>query len=93
MSISELPHATSHARGTASATQPRPRQEEPSIALLRDDVYAVLDEHTTMGFVERIENVYVAMAGDRQLKAVEIGQSLSWDVAVEMVCIAYRRRH
>lgn len=93
VSISELPHATSHARGSASLIRSRPEQEEPSIALVRDDVYAVLDVRETMGFVERVGNVYVAMYGHRQLKAIEVGQSLSWDVAVEMVCLAYRRRH
>lgn len=92
VSISQLPHAVSHALGATPTARSRRQNEEPSIALVRDDVYAVLDAHTTMGFVERVANVYVAMAGDRQIKAVEVGQSLSWDVAVEMVCLAYRRR-
>ena len=92
MSISEFSHAPSHARGSATPTLSRRQQNEPWIALIRDDVYAVLDERETMGFVERVGNVYVAMFGGRQLKSIEVGQSLSWDVAVEMVCLAHRRQ-
>ncbi|WP_218840040.1 hypothetical protein [Salinibacterium xinjiangense] len=44
-----------------------------------------------MGFVERVGSVYVALSGERQIRAVEVGQSLSWDVAVEMVCLAHHR--
>ena len=91
MSISQLPHAPSHARATTLSSASRREQFEPSIALVRDDVYAVLDVRETMGFVERMGSVYVALSGERQIKAVEVGQSLSWDVAVEMVCLAHRR--
>ena len=92
MSISQLPHASSHARKYLQPAVARREPSEPSIALVRDDVYAVLDERETLGFVERVGSVYVALSGDRQIKAVEVGQSLSWDVAVEMVCLAHRRR-
>lgn len=92
MSISQLPHASSHARSNPQPALARRELSEPSIALVRDDVYAVLDERETLGFVERVGSVYVALSGARQIKAVEVGQSLSWDVAVEMVCLAHRRR-
>ena len=92
MSISQLPHAPSHARATAPFPGSRRERFEPSIALVRDDVYAVLDARATMGFVERVGSVYVALSGECQIKAVEVGQSLSWDVAVEMVCLAHHHR-
>lgn len=92
MSISQLPHTSSHSRLPAQSAPAGRERPEPLIALVRDDVYAVLDVRDTMGFVERVGSVYVALFGERQIKAVEVGQSLSWDVAVEMVCIAHRRR-
>ena len=91
MSISQLPHAPSHARATAPSVASRRERFEPFITLVRDDVYAVLDLRETMGFVERVGSVYVALSGGRQIRAVEVGQSLSWDVAVEMVCLAHHR--
>jgi len=66
--------------------------EEPSIALLREDLYCVLSTTYTMGFVERVGNVYVALHGSDLGRAVEVGQSLSWDVAVTMVDGAHRAR-
>ncbi|MFZ2963707.1 MAG: hypothetical protein WA006_03380 [Rhodoglobus sp.] len=66
--------------------------EEPSIALLREDLYCVLSTTHTMGFVERVGNVYVALHGSDLGRAVEVGQSLSWDVAVAMVDGAHRAR-
>lgn len=98
MSISHLPHSSDHARAaspvrvSSSTVRPRQHLSEPSVALVRDNVYAILDDRDTMGFVERVGSVYVALSGERQIKAVEAGQSLSWDVAVDMVVLAHRRR-
>jgi len=39
----------------------------------------------TLGFVHKVGNVFVALSGDNLGHAVEAGQSLSWDEAVEMV--------
>ena len=64
--------------------------DEPSIALVRDDLYAVLSPTQTMGFVERVGNVYVALEGADLARACEVGQSLSWDIAVSMVSSAHR---
>jgi hypothetical protein len=58
---------------------------EPTIALVTDDVYSVLSDRETLGFVHKVGNVYVALSGDSLSHAVEIGQSLSWDRAVQMV--------
>ena len=57
----------------------------PDIALVGDNLYCVLSETDTLGFVQRVGNVFVALSGDNLGHAVEVGQSLSWDQAVEMV--------
>ncbi len=63
----------------------RETRVEPIIALVTDDVYSVMTERDTLGFVQRVGTVYVALSGDVLSHAVEIGQSLSWDQAVRMV--------
>ena len=55
------------------------------ISLIGDDIYCVLSETTTLGFVLKVGNVFVALGGGNLGHAVEVGQSLSWDTAVEMV--------
>jgi hypothetical protein len=55
------------------------------ISLIGEDLYAVLSETDTLGFVHKVGNVFVALGGDNLGHAVEVGQSLSWDLAVEMV--------
>ena len=64
---------------------------EPSIAIVREDLYAVLATRETMGFVERVGNVFVALHGPDLARAVEVGQSLSWDQCVSMVRRSYAR--
>jgi hypothetical protein len=73
--------ATSLGRGINMASLTR----ESTIALVTDDVYSVLTERETLGFIHKVGNVYVALSGDVLSHAVEIGQSLSWDRAVQMV--------
>ncbi len=58
---------------------------EPLIALVTDDVYSVMTDRETLGFVQRVGTVYVALSGDVLSHAVEVGQSLSWDRAISMV--------
>ena len=60
--------------------------DEPLISLVGTDVYAVMSSRETLGFVHRVGNVYVALDGDNYARACEVGQSLSWDEAVLMVC-------
>ncbi|HWR85052.1 MAG TPA: hypothetical protein VN200_03550 [Rhodoglobus sp.] len=69
----------------------RTEVEAPSIALVKDDVYAVLGADGMHGFVEKVGNVYVALCGPDLPRACEVGQSLSWDVAVSMVEYAMAR--
>lgn len=57
----------------------------PDIALVDDDLYCVLSETDTLGFVHRVGSVYVALAGDNLGHAVEIGQTPSWQLAVDLI--------
>jgi hypothetical protein len=63
----------------------RDARSEPTIALVTDDVYSVMTERETLGFVHKVGTVYVALSGDVLSHAVEVGQSLSWERAVRMV--------
>lgn len=65
---------------------------KPDVALVKDDVYAILGSTETMGFVERVGNVFVALSGSDLNHAVEVGQSLSWDQAVHIVHYRYLGR-
>ena len=80
MTISDLLDTGQHNLGK----RPR-RKTEPSIALLGDDIYVVLADNDTLGFVERVGTVYVALSGPDLSRAVEVGQTLLWDTAVQMV--------
>lgn len=55
------------------------------IALVSEDVFSVLTDNQTLGYVHKVGPVYVALCGSDLNHAVEVGQSLSWDQAVEMV--------
>ena len=56
-----------------------------TVALVTEDVYSVMTERDTLGFVHKVGTVYVALSGDILSHAVEVGQSLSLDRAVRMV--------
>jgi hypothetical protein len=73
------------ARGVRSVPTVREQRSESTIALVTDDIYSVMTERETLGFVQKVGTVYVALAGDVLSHAVEVGQSLSWDRAVHMV--------
>lgn len=55
------------------------------IALIGDDMYSVLSETQTLGYVYRVGNVFVALHGSDFGHAVEVGQTLSWQHAVDIV--------
>ena len=57
----------------------------PDIALVDDDLYAVLSETDTLGYIMRVGSVYVALAGSRYDRAEESGQALSLGSAVSML--------
>jgi hypothetical protein len=73
---------------TILSTPSRNSLPEPTVALVTEDVYAVMTERETLGFVHKVGTVYVALSGDVLSHAVEIGQSLVWDKAVRMVRFA-----
>ena len=68
---------------THSAT--RQTRHSQSIALVSDDVYAVMSEENTLGYIHKVGSVFVALHGDVLSHAVEVGQSLDWDQAVGLV--------
>lgn len=57
----------------------------PDIALVDDDLYAVLSETETLGYILRVGHVYVALAGENAKRAVEVGQTMDWNTAIDMV--------
>jgi hypothetical protein len=68
-------------------TSPAARESltDAIVALVTEDVYSVMTERETLGFVQRVGTVYVALSGDILSHAVEVGQSLSLERAVRMV--------
>jgi hypothetical protein len=60
-------------------------QSTPQITLVGDDLYGVLSDTTTLGFIYKVGTVYVALAGPDFGRAVEVGQTLEWDRAVALV--------
>lgn len=64
----------------------------PDISLIADNTYCVLSAEETMGYIDKVGNVFVAHSGSDLAHAVEVGQSLSWDQAVTMVVRAFSGR-
>ena len=56
-----------------------------NVALISDDLYSVLSETDTLGYIHKVGNVYVALSGSDLNHAVEVGQALSWDEALTIV--------
>jgi hypothetical protein len=70
---------------TISHPTPRDSRREPNIALVTDDVFSVMTDRDTLGFIRKVGTVYVALSGDVLSHSVEVGQSLTWEQAVQMV--------
>jgi hypothetical protein len=68
-----------------SRTSPRNPAGGPQIALVGDDMYSVMTETDTLGFVYKVGNVFVALSGRDFAHAVEVGQTLEWDRAIQLV--------
>lgn len=60
-------------------------RSNPTISVVSDDVYSVMNEENTLGYIHKVGAVYVALSGDVLSHAVEVGQSLNWDQAIGMV--------
>ena len=67
---------------TSSSTTQTPRTD---VALIGEDLYSVLSETDTLGFVYKTGTVFVALSGHDFAHAVEVGQSLSWQQAIDFV--------
>ncbi len=77
---------TMYATRAPRARVPAAVELEPEVAQIADDLYAILTAgQTIMGFIQRAGSVYVALNGTDATRAVEVGKSLSWDVALETV--------
>jgi hypothetical protein len=63
----------------------RNSRSDLTVALVTEDVYSVMTDRDTVGFVQKVGTVYVALGGDILSHAVEVGQALSLDRAVRMV--------
>lgn len=72
------------------ADKPPVDEPELSVSLLAEDLYVVLSPTMTLGFVERVGTVFVALSGPDLARAVEVRQSLSWNVAIDAVRDSYR---
>jgi len=55
------------------------------VALVGEGLYSVLSETETLGYIHQVGQVYVSLVGSDLHHAVEVGQSLSWDRALESV--------
>lgn len=58
---------------------------KPDVALIDDDLYCLMNQTDTLGYIHKVGNVYVALRGSAVNHAVEVGQSLSWDAALERI--------
>jgi hypothetical protein len=63
----------------------RDSRTDATVALVTEDLYSVMTERETLGFVHKVGTVFVALSGDILSHAVEVGQALSLDRAVRMV--------
>jgi hypothetical protein len=63
----------------------RDSRSDLTVALVTEDVYSVMTDRETLGYVHRVGTVYVALSGDILSHAVEVGQAHSLDRAVRMV--------
>jgi catalase (peroxidase I) len=59
--------------------------DDVSVAMVTEDLFALLAGSETIGFVHKVGRVYVSLRGADVNAAVEVGQSLSWDRALEAV--------
>jgi hypothetical protein len=63
----------------------RDSRPDLTVALVTDDVYSVMTERDTVGYVHKVGTVFVALSGDILSHAVEVGQALSLERAVRML--------
>jgi len=65
--------------------KPTPTDAAVSVAMIDDELFALLTPSETLGFVHKVGRVFVALRGSDYNHAVEVGQTLSRDRAIEIV--------
>jgi hypothetical protein len=56
-----------------------------SVAMISDELFALLTPTETLGYVHKVGPVFVALRGGDYSHAVEVGQTLSRERAIEIV--------
>jgi hypothetical protein len=56
-----------------------------SVAMINDELFALLTPTETLGYVHKVGTVFVALRGTDYSHAVEVGQTLSRERAIEIV--------
>jgi len=69
-------------RSMASEARTQP-MTLPRVVRISPQLLSFVDEGTTVGFVEKVGPVYVALAGDRYDRAVEVAQSRELERAAQ----------
>lgn len=96
----EIPHRVAQRRARSRASGAPPATQAPTeppaatgaVAWARMDVdrYEVTVDAATVGFVEVVGAVFVALSGPRYDRAVEVAQTLVFESAVAVLCGADR---
>lgn len=68
------------------APVPPPRSGLAVYRSLRPDLIEVVIGHRTVGYLEVVGNLFVALRGERYDRAVEVAQSMSIQVAHAALC-------
>jgi len=55
------------------------------ISLVNDELFRVMNDTDTLGFIYRAGSVFVSLRGADVAQAVEVGQSLTLDRAIDYV--------
>lgn len=80
--------AQSRRQPSAPAVKPDASPERTAalvIARLTDDIHSVAADRRVLGYIHRVGAVYVALSGDSLDRAVEVGQSLGFQQALDRV--------
>jgi hypothetical protein len=56
-----------------------------SVAMINDELFALLTPTETLGYVHKVGAVFVALRGSDYSHAVEVGQTMSRERAIEIV--------
>jgi hypothetical protein len=68
-----------------SSQQARETSREPVVSLVAENLHSVAADHEIIGFIRTIGTIYVALSGGAAGHAVEVGQTMNWNQAVDLV--------